>query len=149
MGKRRDWLIWPVLSETDACNLLLVVVDPSSGLPKNNVFSYFANFIFLFVFFLICFIILVIIQYDSLIQHFHILLICSGVLPSVAAPIVSSKKTQFSGDKIFLWIVHLERKGRILNSILKQFASEVFWFWLSLASKCAIQRSRSINKTSC
>ena len=68
---------------------------------------------------MICFIFLVFIQYDSLIQHFHILLICSGLLPSVAAPIVSSKKTQFSGDKIFLWIVHLELKRRILNSILK------------------------------
>ena len=68
---------------------------------------------------MICFIFLVFIQYDSLIQHFHILLICSGLLPSVAAPIVSSKKTQFSGDKIFLWIAHLELKRRILNSILK------------------------------
>ena len=39
-----------------------------------------------------------------------VLLICSGVLPSVSAPIVSSrsksKKTQFSKDKIFSWNVH-------------------------------------------
>ena len=162
MGKRRDWLIWPVLSETDACNLLLVVVDPSSGLPKNNVFSYFANLIFLFVvlsfvlyswllskttlwssIFIFCWFVvacsrqcistciwifrcssfpyfdLYLRLYFHLYMNFQIalyilrglLLICSGMLPSVSAPIVSSsrsksKKTQFSKDKIFSWIVH-------------------------------------------
>ena len=96
-----------------------MLLTPHLGCQK-KICSHILKTLFFFLWFYFCFIFLVVIQYDSLIQHFHILLICSGVLPSVAAPIVSSKKTQFSGDKIFLWIVHLELKRRILNSILKR-----------------------------
>ena len=107
------------------------------------------------------------------IAAFHILrgllLICSGVLPSVSAPIVSSrtksKKTQFPKDKIFSWIVHYvhQTTKSILNLSLSDWHflthtntvnflvlhGTVCEFRSSWVSKCEFEWIRRINKRSC